>query len=87
MPVHVAVSVFVFLGPYAAVPVCTQVKALRELPVAASAAMDALLGKGGSSHAAKAAAASAALPAGITLDGPGINSMAWMEQQVGGWRV
>jgi len=57
------------------------VKALRELPAAAAAAMDrALVGKGGSVSAAKAAGS---VPAGGTLEGAWSNNLAWMEQQVG----
>lgn len=57
----------------------TQVKALRELPAAATAAMNALLSKGGSGNATKVAAS---VPAGNVLNGSEVNNLAWMEQQV-----
>lgn len=59
---------------------CTeQVKALRELPPAATAAMTALLNKSGSSSATKVAAS---VLAGNLKDGAEINNLVWMEQQV-----
>jgi len=58
------------------------VKALRELPAAAMAAMNALLNKTGSHSTTKAAANAASAPAGSALEGAETNDMAWMEEQV-----